>query len=134
MQEFEDPQAQPLRTDNIMSKRKKDNHWYTKYYTENYHPSPSPTARFFSEETKIRFGIKKSVICLNIFIICFSLRNAGPDWWYFGIFHVNLFCFFKISPHNYFFSSEKNQPKSKMVVPLMSWICVSAASMQLRTN
>jgi len=41
MQEFEDPQAQ-LEDRQYNVQKKKDNHWYTKHYTENYPHPPLP--------------------------------------------------------------------------------------------
>jgi hypothetical protein len=46
MKEFEDPQAQ-LEDRQYNVQKKKDNHWYTKHYTENYHPPP-PLPDFFT--------------------------------------------------------------------------------------
>ena len=88
----------------------------TLQYTENY-PPPSPPTRFFHRKQNknqifIFWAYKKISNLPSNFYHKYLVRTARPDWWYFDIFHVNLFCFFKISPHNYFFSSEKKQPKS----------------------
>jgi hypothetical protein len=54
MQEFEDPQVGQAQLEDRQYnvQEKKDNHWYTKHYTENYHPSPPPLPDFFLGHNK----------------------------------------------------------------------------------